>query len=317
MLSVTDIDESLPIGEERCGREVRLFRSGSGQPTALEARLSELQGREDVRVLEVDPSSSLEDLRLVHLFPALEQLRVYGRKVRTLDGLDGLPRLRGLVVGGGSRGRPIDVRALSGSIVEALELHRCTSEQLVAVSRMPGVKSLSILHGEFAPSSWEGPLESLRMQGRQLIALRDLGRIPTLQDVTLVVCPAFEGFAGDCSNIETLIMSKCPKFRAESLACLRGLRVFAETGVPVDFDALSRLEHLETLHLEQALPEDAVRTNGGFAALTELTMRRSPEVLALAFSERHPRVRLRAGERSYVGGRLVESQGRASAEDPS
>src|SRR5690606_4603407 len=143
-----DIDENMPSSGERCGSEVRLFRSDSAPPTALEARLSELQGRGDVKVLKVDQSSSLEDLRLLHLFPALEQVRVFGRKVGTLNGVERLSHVRDLVLGRGTAGKPVDLRALGGATVEALELHRCTPEQLAVVSQATRLKSLSILQGE-------------------------------------------------------------------------------------------------------------------------------------------------------------------------
>ncbi len=63
-----------------------------------------------------------------------------------------------------------------------------------------------------------------------------------------------------------------------------------------------RLGCLESLLLESALPEDAPPAADGFPALKEVSVRRSPESLVIAFSARKSEVRLAVGGKIYRGG---------------
>lgn len=182
--------------------------------------LLNIDGICEVDSLMIGWSSQQNNVEIIKAFPNLQSLSIYGHRIESLDGLECF-KGKHIVIDTDNRKRNIEKIAMVP--IKSMYLEYTRKEDFDAIKRCASLNSLTL--GK-CPNldfyEWRNvPLEHIKFWNYcKITELRDMSYIETLARLMVGACRKFERFAGDNSNIKSIIVDGCRLFDMDSLTAL-------------------------------------------------------------------------------------------------
>lgn len=317
-----DFEDELEIEEwnigslKTIGQECKTLslRNNAGKPIrgeTLERDLHRVAGMEKITSLVVLSSSRLEDLSFIKALPELENLQLYGLRLRSLAGVERLERGRFIEVDTG-RNRQRDISGIAAVPVTRLSLRWANPGDVEAIAGSSTIRNLAL--NDCPPLSlerWRGvPIESMSLLGGQLQELVHTRVLGKLRQIILGRCSKLEHFAGDNGNVTWMVIEACNRLDFKTIGTFGGVEslnvVKIKSEVPMSaFASLRELRHLSLRQCNVEYDIQSLRKSAPKLEKLLITgLRKAPLV---ALSAANPDVLISDGVSSYRNGTLVKS----------
>lgn len=309
---VLQLDESAPAaaGEVPAGVDTLSLVNGSGEDVdaeALAGALARWGGMDRIAHVRVAHSSRLRDLRVLRALPGARTVLLYGKRVRSLSGLESLRPGGLLYLEGGAKGER-DLGALAGAALETLTLCDASPAELDVISRCTTLRSLHLVRApELDLDAWrEVPLEFLRLTGVAGAVIRDTERLPPLRRLWVEQSRKLERFEGRCRNVTGLSVESCPRLDWRTVRVFPALRGLVTGGSkPFPLGALEGLPELREALLHRAEAGSLDELGGLSPHLVRLYAGGLKAPLAQALSAARPALDVDTGSRCFKAGARV------------
>ena len=307
------VDESdvpaVPGVPDGC-EELALGNRGRNQADVdhLAAQLAALAGVERIKRLVIEPDSSLLDVRVVSAFPSLEQLRVHGTKIRTLDGMSAFGGHMLHIDTGKSRAR--DIGRIGDAQIRHLSLRHSNQGDLEAVARCRHLSELQLANcPALELERWrQVPIEDMQLWGGVIQALRDASSLQELRKLMVHDCRNLQAFEGDNGNVTWMIIQVCNRldyFTIGSFSNLAHLTIRgAKDAVPLSIvEGLGELRTLSLLGCRVVL--DRTDLTRAAPMLEEIVAERLTKEEVSALGAANPALSVSSATWSYSAGALA------------
>jgi len=276
----------------------------------LAAALGGVKGIERVKILVVQPSSRVQDLRFVAALPSLEVLQLQAGGLRSLDGIESFRRGRYLSIETG-KNRKRDISRLCEAPIAKLSVQFAKAADLQAIARSTTVRHLEMTSSPpLDLREWRAvPLEILALWGGTIDRLGDTEHVATLRNVTLYGCRKLRRFDGRNGNVTWMVIQVCNLLEWPTLASFRNLQHLAITKIKPrialsSFAGLPALRSLSLAHCTVAVDDPHLKRSA--PKLEELRVSPLEERLALELSRSNPAVVVSNGVSAYRDGIAVD-----------
>lgn len=306
VLRLKSIDErynTLALGN-RAGKQI--------DDAAIRDRLASIPGIKGIKSLIIQPSSMLKNLSILEAVPALEKLKLYGLRLRVLDGLQWF-RHGWFIKIDTDKNRDRKIDKIAETKITKFVLHFGNPEDLDAIGRNSTIRELILGRSpNLLLDRWRGlPIESMTLSGGVLDKLADTTHIHSLRKLILTDCRKLERFEGNNGNVTWMVIQTCNRLDFRTISTFSGVQSLGVVNIKneVLLSAFAGLSQLRTLDLLKCkVRVDVMDIKSSAPALREIRITGLKKDQAIALSKANSGVVATNGVWSYENGILVPTR---------
>jgi hypothetical protein len=236
----------------------------------------------------------LTDLNVIKAFPNLRNIRVYGYKIKSLDGLEWFQQGDFIdICMETNRKRRID--KISRAHITRMSLHYARPEDLDDIADCLTLNSLELYQSQDLDfAKWKRMnLETILLKRGKFEEIANTVDIPCLKSIYVLGFRSLERFAGDNSRITRLLVDNCKKLDLQTIQTFKGIKVLIVNSCPNDIalTEIGQLEHQESIDLINCnVNVDTLTLNHHFPKIKELHISNMKKEQAIELSQANPDV---------------------------
>jgi hypothetical protein len=215
--------------------------------------LESLENRQNIEVLNIEWSSSLEDLEIVKYFPNVKRLILSGKNLKNTSGIEALQNLNELLIET-ERNKRRKIYGIEKLGFSSLSVEYALQSDLEIISKCTSLKFLHLqgaIDIDFRVFSHLILLEEISLVNGRIVEISNLNCMKNLKTLDIAYCSKLTRFAGNNDNLEVLWVQSCNRLNLDSVTELNNLtllRIMSQKNIS-DLDFVSNLHKLKTLSI--------------------------------------------------------------------
>lgn len=219
----------------------------------LFAVVESLENRQNIEVLSIEWSSSLDDLEIVKYFPNIKRLILSGKNLKNISGIEALKNLSELLIETEKNNRR-KIHGIEKLGLSSLSVDYALQSDLEIISKCTSLKFLRIngsVDIDFSFFSHLSLLEEISLVNRRIEEISNLNCMKNLRTLDIAYCSNLTRFGENNENIEVLWLQSCNRLNLDSITQLKNLsllRMMSQKNIS-DLDFVSKLHKLKNLSI--------------------------------------------------------------------
>jgi hypothetical protein len=187
--------------------------------------LESLENRQNIEVLNIEWSSSLDDLEIAKYFPTVKRLILSGKNLKNISGIEALQNLNELLIETEKNNRR-KIHGIEKLGLSSLSVDYVLQSDLEIISKCTSIKFLHLQGSfdiDFKVFSQLSLLEEMSLVNRRIEEISNINCMKNLRTLDIAYCSNLTRFGENNENIEVLWLQSCNRLNLDSITQLKNL----------------------------------------------------------------------------------------------
>jgi len=278
--------------------------------TTIFSIFKKIKNLNHVESLEIDPDSTISNLKILTLFQNIKSLNIYSQYLANLDGIE---HFKGnyIQIDTDNKKR-LDITGLSRTKITNLvmkiikesdidEIALCINLERILLTNCPNIS--------FAKFK-KVPLSLMQLWGGKLEVIEDTINIPTLETLTLGKNTKLQNFNGDNSNVIYLHINACNNLDLKTIGTFKNLKNITLESIKKNFSIsdFQSLKKIESISLRGNCNVDIdINQFNMFKSLKKVLISNLKADNAKEMSNQNINILISNGSYEFINGKLIEN----------
>ncbi len=207
-------------------------------------QIKKIHGIEKITSLDIYPSSRLTNLKVIRAIPNLEIIRIFGAKIKSLDGLEWFRKGVYIVIDT-ARNKKRNIEKIADTKISSLKIRWANRNDTEAIGRCCNIEELELRScQELSLQKLRNvPIKDLIIANAGFEEFCDAGYLQKLERLHLYNCRKLLRFKGDNGEVSWITVEACKQIDLKTLNTFKALNVIWIMNVKNGVNLSSFLHH--------------------------------------------------------------------------